>query len=248
MPENEFASLEERLLRGGVAPRQAERLVLELKTHAAALLDEEIARGQTLEVAHAAARSRLGSDDEIVRKAMEQPALKSWGARWPVIVCALSPPVGLLALSAGTISALAAVMAVGQRANQASWQHVPPWIHQGTMLIAWLVVYGFPVLCSLLLVRYAVTRRLGRTWPLTGLLLMAGLGALTNFTVAWPQAGVQGRLSGGVGISTDWDSLLRFGMRWAATLVLALGLYVFMRRGVEAIDRTGYGMRTRARR
>ena len=52
------------LLRGGIAPRQVERLLLELKAHAAALLDEEIARGQTVEVARAVARSRLGSDDE----------------------------------------------------------------------------------------------------------------------------------------------------------------------------------------
>ncbi len=63
MPEREFASLKERLLRGGVAPRQVERLLLELKTHAAALLDDEIARGQPLEAARALARNRLGSDD-----------------------------------------------------------------------------------------------------------------------------------------------------------------------------------------
>jgi hypothetical protein len=233
MPENEFASLRERLLRGGVAPKHAERLVLELKTHAAALLDEEIARGQTVEAGRAAARSRLGSDDEIVRKALEQSALKSSGARWPVTVCALSPSVGLLALSAGTLSALVSLLAVGQRF---------------TMLIAWLVLYGFPVLCSFVLVRYAITRRLALAWPLIGLLLMAALGAWTTFTVVWPQAGVQGRLSAGVGFSTDWDSLMRFGVRWATTLALALGLYVFMRRGAQAIDRTGDGMRARAPR
>src|SRR5262249_43537555 len=123
MPENEFASLKERLLRGGIAPRQVERLLLELKTHAAAVLEEEIARGQALDVAQTVARSRLGGDDEIVRKAMEQPALKSWGARWPVIVCALVPPIGLLALAVGTISALVAGLAVGQHLGHASWEH-----------------------------------------------------------------------------------------------------------------------------
>jgi len=244
MPENEFASLKERLLRAGIAPGQVERLLLELKTHAAELLDEEIARGQTVEVAQTAARSRLGSDDEIVRKALEQPALRSWGARWPVIVCGLLPPLGLLALSVGTLSALVSVLAVGQHYH-ASWEDgVWPWIHQGTRLIAWSVLYGFPVLCSLMLVRYTVTRRLGLAWPLIGLLLTAALGAWGNFTVAWPHAGVQGRLSAGVGVGTDWDSLLRFGVRWATTLVVALGLYVFMRRGVQAVDRTGDEMRT----
>ena len=237
MPENEFASLKERLLRGGIAPRQVERLLLELKTHAAALLDEEMARGQPVEVAQAAARSRLGSDDEIVRKALEQPALKSWGARWPVVVCALLPPVGLLALSVGTLSALVSVLAVGQHLSQASWE-------RGVWLIAWLVLYGFPILCSFLLVRYTVTRRLGLAWPLIGLLLTAALGAWTTFTVAWPQTAVQGRLSAGVGFSTDWVALVRFGLRWATTLVAAFGLYVLMRRGVQAVDRTGDAMRT----
>jgi len=42
-------------------------------------------------------------------------------------------------------------------------------------------------------------------------LLTSALGALTTFTVAWPQAGAQGRLSAGVGLSTDWDNVMRFG-------------------------------------
>jgi hypothetical protein len=233
MPEKEFASLKERLLRGGVAPRQVERLLLELKTHAAALLDEEIARGQPLEAARALARSRLGSDDEILAKALEQRALMSWGTRWPVIVCALLPPVALLALSVGTISALVAIAALGQHWNRdpASWGlGVWSWAHQGTLFIAWLALYGFPVLCTLLLVRYTVTRRLGLVWPLVGVFLTAALGAWTTFTVAWPQTGAQGRLSAGVGLSTDWDNLMRFGARWATTVILALGLYLYMRR------------------
>lgn len=48
MPEKEFGSLKERLLRGGVAPRQVERLLLELKTHAAALLDPRVRFASTL--------------------------------------------------------------------------------------------------------------------------------------------------------------------------------------------------------
>ncbi|MDE2138560.1 MAG: hypothetical protein KGJ68_14100 [Gammaproteobacteria bacterium] len=223
MPENEFASLQERLLRGGIAPRRAERLLLELKTHAAALLEEETARGQAPEAAQAAARSRLGSDDEIVRKALEQPALKSWGARWPLIVCVLLPPAGLLAVSVGTLSALVALVAVSERVGE-----------RVTMLIAWLVLYGFPLLCAFLLVRYTVTRRLGLAWPLLGLLLMAALGAWSTFTVVWPQAGVQGRLSAGVGVSTGWLALMRFGARWAATVAVALALYVLQRRDIRA--------------
>jgi hypothetical protein len=230
MPESEFAGLRERLLRGGIAPRHVERLLLELRTHAAALLEEEIARGQSVEVARTMARSRLGSDEEIVKKAVEQSALRSWGARWPVLVCALLPSVGLLALSVGTLSALVSALPVGQHLNQAAWE-------RSVWLIAWLVLYGFPLLCAFVLVRYTVTRRLGLAWPVVGLLLMAALGAWTAFTVAWPQTGVHGRLSAGVGLRTSWDSLLRFGVRWGTTLVLASGLYVFMRREARAVDR-----------
>ena len=233
MPERELASLKERLLRGGIAPKQVERLLLELRTHADALLEEEISRGQPLETARALARSRLGSDDEILAKALEQHALRSWGARWPVIVCALVPPVGLLALSVGAMSALVAVASLGQRVNRtpASWElGVWPWAHDGTLLIAWLALYGFPVLCSFVLVRYAVTRRLRLAWPVVGVLLTAALGAWTTFTVAWPRADGRGQLSAGIGLSTDWDGLMRFGARWAATVTLALGLYLFLRR------------------
>jgi hypothetical protein len=48
--------------------------------------------------------------------------------------------------------------------------------------------------------------------------------------VAWPQAGAQGRLSAGVGLSRYWDNLTRLGARWATTVILALGLYLYMRR------------------
>jgi len=80
------------------------------------------------------------------------------------------------------------------------------------------------------LVRYAVTRRLRLGWPVVGVLLTAALGAWTTFTVAWPRADGRGQLSAGIGLSTDWDSLIRFGARWAATVSLALGLYLFLRR------------------
>ena len=233
MPEREFRSLKERLLRGGVAPREVERLLMELKTHAAALLEEEIGRGQRLEAAQALAHSRLGSDDQILAKALEQRALKSWGARWPVIMCALLPPVALLALTVGTMSALGGIVVLGQHWNHdpASWHRgVWWWAEHQTLLIAWVAVYGFPVLCAFVLVRYTVTRRLGWAWPLVGVLLTAALGAWTTFTVAWPHSGARGQLSAGVGFSTDWLSLMRFGERSAATLSLALGLYLYLQR------------------
>jgi hypothetical protein len=47
----------------------------------------------------------------------------------------------------------------------------------------------------------------------------------TSKTTQLPRV-AQGRLSAGVGFSTDWDSLMRFGVRWATTLVVALGFAV----------------------
>jgi len=170
-------------LRGGVAPRQVERLLLELKTHAAALLDEEIARGQPIEAARALARSRLGSDDEILAKALEQRALMSWGARWPVIVCALLPPVGLLALSVGTVSAL-----VGDCRAWTAWNRDPASWGLGVLAVGsprniahrlagalWI-----PGAVHFLLARYTVTRRLGLAWPLVGVLLTSALGRVDH--------------------------------------------------------------------
>jgi hypothetical protein len=239
MPEGNFKSLREELLRAGIAPKHVRRLMTELESHYELLLEEERARGQALELARTLARKRLGANENIVKKALEQPALKSWGARWPLGICGLAPAAGLFASAVAVLLALVSVFAVGEHLHPTFANKGDPWafwVQQGTELLRWLVLYGLPVLWTWALARYAVTRRMGTLWPITGFVLTAALGAATNVSVVWPQPGVHGQLSAGVGVITNGDELMDFGLRWAATLLLALTVYFLMRQWFRATD------------
>jgi hypothetical protein len=228
MPEKHFASLTEQLLRAGVAPTHVRRLVTELESHYESLLEDERARGQPREVAQELARRKLGADEEIVKRVLEQPALKSWGARWPFSFCGVGPTLALAVSSVAAIAALVLALQVGGYMDPAasmSSAGVPSWLRHGTERAGLLVIYGLPVLWACLLARYAATRRLRVLWPLTGILLIAVLGATTNFSIDWPHAGIAGRVSAGVGFSTQVASLVSLGLRSLVAVVFAVAAY-----------------------
>jgi hypothetical protein len=231
MPEGKFRSLEERLLNAGIAPGHVRRLVMELASHHESLVEEEMARGQPIELARSVARDRLGTDDEIARKVLEEPGLRSWGARWPLTICGLAPLLGLCASAGAILATLVAAFEINNRLHT-GWatdtSGTAPWARHATEGIGWLIMYGLPVLWSCALAQYAATRRLGRLWPLTGFVMTAALGAATNVTVIWPGPGVRGLLSGGLGFSTSWDAMTTFGTRWLITLILAIGVYYLL--------------------
>jgi hypothetical protein len=227
MPENDFRSLGERLLSAGIAPRHVRRLVMELASHYGLLVEEEMARGQPIELARGVARNRLGTNDEIAKKVLEQPALKSWGARWPLSICGLAPVLGLAASAVAMLAALAAAFEISNRLHTA-WATDASWLRHGTEGIGWLIMYGLPVLWSWALAQYAVTRRLRRLWPLTGFVMIAALGAVMNVGIIWPRPGVKGALTAGVGVSTSWDAMSTFGTRWLITLALTIGVFYLM--------------------
>src|SRR5215475_11535275 len=120
MPEKHFEFLTEQLLRAGVAPAHVRRLVTELQSHYESLLEEERARGQPIDVAQELARRKLGADDEIVKRVLEQPALRSWGARWPFRFCGVGPAFAWAASSVAMIAALVFAVQVAGYLNPAT--------------------------------------------------------------------------------------------------------------------------------
>lgn len=221
MPDSEFGSLGERLLRVGVAPRHVRRLLDELAAHYALLVEEETDRGQPPELARSLARTRLGTDAEIVARASEQPMLRSWGARLPLL-CAIAPLLGLAGSAVLLIASLVAVFAVAAPPGEPK-----DWLRGGTMLVGWTMMYGLPLLWAYILARYSVSRRLGWRWPLTGLTLAAAGGAVTNFSVNWAGPGVRGALSAGVGWSPG--HALSFAARSLVTVAFGVALYLLFR-------------------
>lgn len=226
MPESNFGALGERLLRAGIAPVHARRLVAELEAHYALLVEEELARGESLAAARSAARIHLGSDDDIAAKAREQAVLMSWGARWPLVVCGLAPTLASLAASAALVAALAIAFHLsGPRGDPGLWAR------NATRLIGWSVMYALPLVWAWVLMRYSITRRLGWRWPAIGLLGTAASGALTNFSVTWPGPGVHGGLSAGVGWISD--GVASFAIRCLVTVVLGLTMSLLLRGHIE---------------
>jgi hypothetical protein len=231
MPEKHFESLTEHLLRAGVAPNHVRRLVTELQSHYESLLEDERARGQPVRAAQVLARRKLGADEEIIKRVLEQPGLKSWGARWPFSFCGVGPTLAWAASSVAAIAALVlAVRLTGYMSPATRADGVPLWLRHGTELVVWLVIYALPVLWACLLARYAATRRLRFIWPWAGIFLIAVLGATTNFSVDWPHAGAGGRMSGGVGFSTHAGALAIFGLRSLVALLPGVAVYYLMRR------------------
>ena len=60
-----FETLEDRLLRGGVAPRHVKRYLRELDEHLSDITEARAAAGHDAPVAAASARAALGPDEEL---------------------------------------------------------------------------------------------------------------------------------------------------------------------------------------
>jgi hypothetical protein len=229
MSESLFAPLAERLLRAGIAPRHARRLVLELETHYAMLVEEGLQRGEPQAVAQLAARSRLGTDAEILSSALADPALMAWGARWPTL-CGFAPLLALAGSFVATLAVLAAVFSVLgsvhalRPQNGRGW-----WLELGAAVISVLLTYGLPALWACVLARYAAQRRLSWHWPLAGVVLTGALGAATNVNLVWPAPGGRGHLSAGLGFSTAPLALGVFAARAFVTIVLAAAVFYLLR-------------------
>lgn len=86
----QFGHLEDRLLRGGIAPRHVRRTLTELREHYDdALLDE---RTKGTADAASAAHLRLGTENDIAQSILAQRELHAPSARFPPAWCLAPGP------------------------------------------------------------------------------------------------------------------------------------------------------------
>lgn len=90
-----FEVLEDRLLRGGIAPRHVKRYLRELDDHLSDLAEAQAAAGQDAQTAAARARAALGPDDELADAMLKQRDFRSLGARFPWLVFGVLPVLAL---------------------------------------------------------------------------------------------------------------------------------------------------------
>ena len=91
-----FANLEDRLLRGGIAPRHVKRYLRELDEHLADLIQSQREAGHDEQAALLRARARLGPDAELAEAMLSQRDFRSFSARFPWAVFGLLPPLGVI--------------------------------------------------------------------------------------------------------------------------------------------------------
>jgi hypothetical protein len=90
-----FDSLEDRLLRGGIAPRHVKRYLRELGDHLSDIAAAQAAAGHDAPTAAARARAALGSDDELAAAMLKQHDFRSLCARVPWLAFGVLPGVAL---------------------------------------------------------------------------------------------------------------------------------------------------------
>jgi hypothetical protein len=95
-----FENLEDRLLRGGIAPRHVRRYLRELTEHLADLTAAQREAGFDADDAAARARAALGPDTELADAMLKQRDFRSLAARFPWAVFAVAPPLVMVACTA----------------------------------------------------------------------------------------------------------------------------------------------------
>jgi len=100
MREPDFNELSNRLLRNGVAPRHAHRMVNEIRDHYDDLVDAAVEGGQTIREARLRAGQELGQLDDLVSEIGNHRELKTWAFRYPHAAVVVYPLACLVALPA----------------------------------------------------------------------------------------------------------------------------------------------------
>ncbi|MDH4073217.1 MAG: hypothetical protein OEV41_08955 [Gammaproteobacteria bacterium] len=105
MPECRFAELRVELLRSGISPRSANRMIRELSDHFDDLESDALAAGMPATEAAAHATSRIGTPGMIAERVGQYPALRSWMYRYPMLARIYCPLAYVLLLPAAPVFA-----------------------------------------------------------------------------------------------------------------------------------------------
>ena len=201
MHDRPFESLRAALLRTGVAPRHARRVVMELDTHFQQLVDEGLARGDTEEAARGAARERLGTDQSLIERYAGMPELRAWSSRWPAVWFILVPLISFIALFVATMTVLGLI---GEQMSAYLHQvHVPANV---SSRIDWgakfFFLWALPLAIAAAFALLAYRRRVALHWPVAGIAILCCLAALINVNVVLTGGAPPGQLGAGIGFST----------------------------------------------
>jgi hypothetical protein len=178
-----FDGLEDRLLRGGIAPWHVKRYLRELSEHLADLTQAQREAGFDEDDAVSSARAALGPDAELADAMLRQRDFRSLSARFPWLVFGVLPPlavilgfllwaimIGLLGLAGGAI--------VPHRTGPHA---VPAWYNWTGTNLMFVANFLIGPLLAWALALMAQRQRLRTAWPLLAIVLIATFGVHALF-------------------------------------------------------------------
>ncbi len=226
-----FENLEDRLLRGGIAPRHVKRYLRELSEHLADLTAAQREAGFDAGDAAARARAALGPDTELADAMLKQRDFRSISARFPWAVFSLAPILVMIVgtafpvLLVGAFAKLALILSLVEKGAVE-----PAWLQSGIrLLLETDNLLSLPL--AVLLMSVIVWRqRLSPAWLLLSLAVLWPL--LLCASINFPATAEMARKSGaslslGAGFSTSGgftdnpNSALWGGARCLALLPVA---------------------------
>src|SRR5262245_840276 len=200
MRDARFATLEETLLRAGVAPRHARRAVFEMTGHFDDLVAELCDGGMSHAAAEVEALTRL-NPTAMVAAASARPELHSWVRRWPLASCTVFPlgmymafVVGSIALLIGGVSVMDSNLGVVLSSSRE--------LQRFASFFLACVVWGIPVLAAGTFCSIALARRTPVPWSVIGVVLVSLAGATLNADLLLPPNDRPG-FQAGFGFGTD---------------------------------------------
>jgi len=195
------AEIRAALSAAGLAPNAARRALLEIEEHYRQLLEEGLARGETIALAGDQAALRLGSLQAIVAAYAERPELLAWSRRRPAICFAVLPLLSYAALFAATLGLLVALGDASE--SYLRGMRLSP---QGTYRIGLaaqiLMLWIFPLVVSIAVGLFARHRRAAPGFPTVGIVFIGTLASLLNVNLTITGGTPPGQVGAGIGFST----------------------------------------------
>jgi hypothetical protein len=172
-----FESVREQLLRAGIAPRHANRYVVELREHLADSTARERSAGLDEKTAGERARAKLGTDAQLAQTMIDKTP-RSLASRAPWAMFALLPVVALIAIVGAIVYAMFQLLTPAHL----TWPGGVPNTYAGLISVTSLVANYLlgPVIAAGCIV-LALRHRVASSWVWIGLTLIALLSGFLGF-------------------------------------------------------------------
>jgi len=184
----EFSYLAEKLLRGGIAPRQVKRTVAELQDHYMDLYEEAIVHGISEERAAQDALSSLGKEQDLIKEILSQKKLLSWASRYPWTTYGFGPIFLAIVIATAPIGILESLLILSE---DMTIYLMPDWMQSSfiqhlTNATFFLASYIMPIIITGYMCFQVSIRRDPLVWPIIGATFMCIFAASYNININWP--------------------------------------------------------------